>query len=44
MKLVQKGHSKEHSQNAVQQLKEYHYIDDERVAEIYARDLLSEKE
>ena len=43
MKLVQKGHKKEYAQNAVQKLKEYRYIDDERAAEIYARDLIERK-
>ncbi len=43
MKLIQKGHKKEHSQNAADKLKEYRYIDDERVAEIYARDLFERK-
>ena len=43
LKLVQKGHNKDYAQNAVQKLKEYKYIDDERVAEIYARDLFERK-
>ncbi len=43
MKLIQKGHKKEYSQNAAEKLKEYRYIDDERVAEIYARDLFERK-
>ena len=43
LKLVQKGHKKDYAQNAVQKLKEYKYIDDERVAEIYARDLFERK-
>ena len=42
-KLVQKGHKKEYALNAVQKLKEYRYIDDERVAEIYAKDLFERK-
>ena len=43
MKLIQKGHKKEYSQNAAEKLKEYRYIDDERIAEIYARDLFERK-
>ena len=43
IKLVQKGHKKEYAENAVCKLKEYHYIDDERVAEIYAKDLFERK-
>lgn len=42
-KLVQKGHRKEYALNAVEKLKEYRYIDDERVAEIYAKDLFERK-
>ncbi len=42
-KLVQKGHKKQYAENAVSQLKDYRYIDDERVAEIYARDLFERK-
>ncbi len=42
-KLVQKGHKKEYAINAVEKLKEYRYIDDERVAEIYAKDLFERK-
>ncbi|MBO5859013.1 MAG: regulatory protein RecX [Clostridia bacterium] len=42
-KLVQKGHKKEYALNAVDRLKEFRYIDDERVAEIYAKDLFERK-
>ena len=42
-KLVQKGHQKSYAVNAVEKLKEYRYIDDERVADIYARDLFERK-
>ena len=42
-KLVQKGHLKSYAINAVEKLKEYRYIDDERVAEIYAKDLFERK-
>ena len=42
-KLVQKGHRKSYAVNAVEKLKEYRYIDDERVAEIYAKDLFERK-
>ena len=43
LKLVQKGHKKIYAENAVEKLKEYRYIDDERVAEIYAKDLFERK-
>lgn len=42
-KLVQKGHNKSYALSAVEKLKEYRYIDDERVAEIYAKDLFERK-
>ncbi len=42
-KLVQKGHKKTYALSAVEKLKEYRYIDDERVAEIYAKDLFERK-
>lgn len=42
-KLVQKGHKKDYALSAVEKLKEYRYIDDERVAEIYAKDLFERK-
>ena len=42
-KLVQKGHKKEYALNAVDRLKEFRYIDDERVAEMYAKDLFERK-
>lgn len=43
MKLVQKGHNKDYARNAVALLKEYRYVDDERTAEIYAKDLYERK-
>ena len=43
IKLVQKGHKKIYAENAVEKLKEYRYVDDERVAEIYAKDLFERK-
>ncbi len=43
LKLTQKGHKKEYARNAVSLLKEYRYIDDERTAEIYAKDLFERK-
>ena len=43
MKLVQKGHKKTYAENAVALLREYRYVDDERVAEIYAKDLFERK-
>ncbi len=43
MKLVQKGHKKNYAENAVEKLKEYRYVDDERVADIYAKDLFERK-
>lgn len=43
LKLTQKGHKKEYAQNAVSLLKEYRYIDDERTAEIYAKDLFERR-
>lgn len=43
LKLVQKGHKKIYAQKAVEKLKEYRYVDDERVAEIYAKDLFERK-
>ena len=43
LKLTQKGHKKDYAQNAVALLKEYRYIDDERTAEIYAKDLFERK-
>ncbi len=42
-KLVQKGHKYEYSVLAVEKLKEYHYIDDERFAENFARGLIERK-
>ncbi len=42
-KLVLKGHRKSYAVNAVEKLKEYRYIDDERVAEVYAKDLFERK-
>ncbi len=43
LKLVQKGHKKIYAEKAVEKLKEYRYVDDERVAEIYAKDLFERK-
>ncbi len=43
LKLVQKGHKKFYAEKAVEKLKEYRYVDDERVAEIYAKDLFERK-
>ena len=43
MKLVQKGHKKNYAENAVEKLKEYRYVDDERFADIYAKDLFERK-
>ena len=43
MKLVLKGHKKEYAVNAVSLLKEYNYVNDERTAEIYAKDLFERK-
>ena len=43
LKLVQKGHKKIYAEKAVEKLKEYRYVDDERVAEIYAKDLIERK-
>ena len=42
-KLVQKGHKKTYAVAAVEKLKEYRYVDDERTAEIYAKDLFERK-
>ncbi len=42
-KLVQKGHKKIYAVAAVEKLKEYRYVDDERTAEIYAKDLFERK-
>lgn len=43
LKLTQKGHKKEYALNAVSLLKDYRYVDDERTAEIYAKDLFERK-
>lgn len=42
-KLVQKGHKKEYAESAVEKLKEYNYINDERFAKYYAENLLERK-
>ncbi|MBE6770983.1 MAG: regulatory protein RecX [Ruminococcaceae bacterium] len=42
-KLVQKGHKREYSENAVEKLKEYGYVNDERYAQYLAESLLERK-
>lgn len=42
-KLVQKGHKREYSESAVEKLKEYGYINDERYAKYLAESLLERK-
>lgn len=42
-KLVQKGHKREYSEAAVEKLKEYGYINDERYAKYLAESLLERK-
>ena len=42
-KLKQKGHKKLYAENAVEKLKDYGYINDERVAEYYAKSLSERK-
>ena len=42
-KLVQKGHKKEYAESAVQKLKEYGYINDERYAQSLAENLVERK-
>lgn len=42
-KLVQKGHKREYSENAVEKLKEYGYVNDERYARYLAESLLERK-
>ena len=42
-KLIQKGHKREYSENAVAKLSEYGYINDERYAENLANSLLERK-
>ncbi len=42
-KLKQKGHDKVYSEKAVEKLKEYGYVNDERVAEYYAKSLFERK-
>lgn len=42
-KLVQKGHKRDYADNAVEKLKEYRYINDERYAQSLAESLLERK-
>lgn len=42
-KLIQKGHKREYSENAVAKLSEYGYVNDERYAENLANSLLERK-
>jgi len=42
-KLVQKGHKREYAESAVEKLKEYGYINDERYAKYLAESLLERK-
>ena len=42
-KLVQKGHKREYSENAVEKLKEYGYVNDERYARFLAESLSERK-
>lgn len=42
-KLVQKGHKYQYAVSACEKLKDYRYIDDERFAENYAKDLFDRK-
>lgn len=42
-KLVQKGHKREYSENAVEKLEEYGYVNDERYARYLAESLLERK-
>ncbi len=42
-KLVQKGHKYDYAVSACEKLKEYRYIDDERFAENYAKNLIDRK-
>ena len=42
-KLVQKGHKYQYAVSACEKLKDYRYIDDERFAENYAKDLIDRK-
>lgn len=42
-KLVQKGHKREYSDNAVEKLKEYGYVNDERYAQFLAESLSERK-
>lgn len=42
-KLVQKGHKREYSENAVEKLKEYGYVNDERYAKFLAESLSERK-
>lgn len=42
-KLVQKGHKREYSENAVKKLEEYGYVNDERYAKFLAESLVERK-